>query len=115
MIIMTHQPFLKQLQRTLLVVLVGSFAWLQVFGNISAQAETQKKYIDAEGRDLTAVVECLPEDYGKGNLEKAIAKFGNDYLERVLRLKENTEDYKVSEDEKQLQECLKSKGIRPKS
>lgn len=112
---MKNQSFFKQLQRLLLVILVGSLAWLQILGNSSAQAETQKKYIDGDGKDLTAFVECLPESYGKGNLKKAIAKFGNDYLERVLRLKENTEDYKVSDDEKQIQECLKSKGIRPKS
>ena len=112
---MTPNFILQQLKRAALVLFVFSFAWLQTLTVNPAQAEEQQKYIDSEGKDLTALVECLPQDYNKADLGNAIAKFGNDYLERVFRLKENTEDYKVSEEEKQIQECLKSKGIRPKS
>lgn len=111
---MTKQPILQQLKRAVALILVASFAWLQTLTSTPAQAEEQK-YIDAEGKDLTPIVECLPEDYGKADLGSAIAKFGNDYLERVFRLKENTEDYKVSKQEKQFQECLQRKGIKPKA
>jgi hypothetical protein len=111
---MTTQSLLQKVKRGLIMTLAVSLAWLQILTTNPVLAE-EGKYVDSEGRDLTAVVECLPENYGKGDLQNAIAKFGNDYLERVLRLKDNTEDYKVSEDEKQFQECLKSKGIRPKS
>ncbi len=109
------QSFVRPLKRVLLTVLVLGFAWLQTLTTNPAQAGEAKKYLDPEGKDLTALVECLPENYNKGDLGNAISKFGNDYLERVFRLKENTEDYKVSKEEKQIQECLKSKGIRPKS
>lgn len=112
---MTTQPLFQRIKRGLMVMLVVSLAWFQAITINPAQAEGQKKYIDSEGKDLTAFVECLPEDYNKADLGSAIAKFGNDYLERVFRLKENTEDYKVSEQEKQLQNCLQAKGIRPKS
>jgi len=109
-----RQPLFQRLKRGLMVMLVISLAWLQTLTTSSAQAEEQQ-YIDSDGKDLTAFVQCLPEDYNKPDLSNAIAKFGNDYLERVFRLKENTEDYKVSEQEKQLQQCLQAKGIRPKS
>ncbi|AFZ44078.1 hypothetical protein PCC7418_1910 [Halothece sp. PCC 7418] len=109
----TH-PLWKQLKRGLLVAVVLGFALVQTVTSHPAQADAEK-YVDSEGRDLTAVVECLPEDYGKADLQSAIAKFGNDYLERVFRLKENTEDYKVSEDEQQFQQCLQRKGIKPKA
>lgn len=111
---MTDQTFFQPLKRSLILLLVATVAWLQMFLSAPAQAG-EATYVDAEGRDLTAVVECLPENYGKGDLESAIAKFGNDYLERVFRLKEDTKDYKVSEDEQQFQQCLQQKGIRPKS
>ena len=95
-------------------MLAVSLVWFQAMSGNPAQAE-QQKYVDSEGKDLTAFVECLPEDYNQADIGNAIAKFGNDYLERVFRLKENTQDYKVSEQEKQLQECLQAKGIRPKA
>ncbi|MFP4135075.1 MAG: hypothetical protein ACLFQP_11170 [Halothece sp.] len=112
---MTTQALLQPLKRAFLAMVLIGFACLQIFTSNPAQAEEAKSYIDPEGRDLTAFVECLPDEYGKGNLQTALGKFGNDFLERVFRLKENTEDYKVSAAEKELQQCLKSKGIRPKS
>lgn len=114
MIIMFKHSLWHPLKRALLIAFVVGFACLQTLTSQPAQADG-KQFIDSDGRDLTAVVECLPENYGKGDLKSAIAKFGNDYLERVFRLKENTEDYKVSEDEKQFQQCLQRKGIRPKA
>lgn len=111
---MTTQPLFQRIKRGLMVMLVVGLACFQAMTSNPAQAEEQK-YVDSEGKDLTAFVECLPEDYNQADLGSAIAKFGNDYLERVFRLKENTEDYKVSEQEKQLQACLQAKGIRPKS
>ena len=112
---MTTQTLFQQLKRAFLAMLLIGFACLQTFTSNPAQAEEVKSYIDSEGRDLTAFVECLPDEYGKGDLQVALSKFGNDFLERVFRLKENTEDYKVSAAEKEVQQCLKSKGIRPKS
>lgn len=111
---MFNHSLWQQLKRTLLIAFVLGFALVQTVTSHPAQADEQK-FVDSEGRDLTAVVECLPENYGKADLQSAIAKFGNDYLERVFRLKENTEDYNVSADEQQFQECLQNKGIRPKA
>jgi hypothetical protein len=111
---MLNHPLWQQLKRALLIAFVLGLACLQTITSHPAQAE-EGKFVDSEGKDLTAVVECLPENYGKADLQSAIAKFGNDYIERVFRLKENTEDYKVSEDEKQFQECLQRKGIKPKA
>lgn len=53
--IMLNHPLWQQFKRALLIVFVLGFACLQTLTSNPAQAE-EGKFLDSEGRDLTAVV-----------------------------------------------------------
>jgi len=81
-----------------------------------AYADTSRdvtKYISAEGRDLTAVAECLPKQLSQPNLARALRESGNDFIEKVFGLKENYDDYKLDETEVEYLNCLEDKGVTP--
>ncbi len=94
--------------------LVAAFAvMLGIQGFTAAAANAAEQYLTPDGNDITALVDCLPEQLSEGDLQRAIAEAGNDYLERVFQTKENYDDYKISEAEKEFQACLKRQGIVP--
>ncbi|NEP16631.1 MAG: hypothetical protein F6J97_06945 [Leptolyngbya sp. SIO4C1] len=77
---------------------------------LPAQAE---RYVTPEGEDITEIVNCIPERLAKGDLQRAIAESGKDYLERVFQTKDSYGEYEISEAEKEYQACLQRKGITP--
>lgn len=87
-----------------ILALVG---WLQ-----PAQA-AKDAFVAPDGSDLTPVVACLPEQLTKADLQRAIAEFGNDYLERVFKLKDDYTEYDRNKAEAEFEACLRSKGITP--
>jgi hypothetical protein len=72
-------------------------------------------YVTPDGKDITAVVECLPDELSEGDLQRAIAESGKDYLERVFQLKSDYSDYDIAAAEEEFQSCLESKGITPEA
>jgi hypothetical protein len=106
---------LTTLRRWMVMGLIVTLVWLQ--GAIAAPAQAAFSFGDdfetPDGQDITEIVECLPQQLTEGDLQRAISKFGNDYLERVFQLKDDYGDYKISQAEKEFQSCLQSKGITP--
>ncbi|MGB3614525.1 MAG: hypothetical protein WBA10_12100, partial [Elainellaceae cyanobacterium] len=71
------------------------------------EAPAVKRFIAADGMDLTVVAECLPKQLSKSNFARAIKESGNDFLERVLLNFEGTySDRKLSEAEIAYRDCL---------
>ncbi|PSN15598.1 hypothetical protein C7271_20770 [filamentous cyanobacterium CCP5] len=103
------QPLVQRI-RTLAVVLLGFCLITTGFVAPAAAAET---YVTPDGEDITAVVDCLPEELSEGDLQRAIAESGKDYLERVFNLKDDYSDYDIAAAEEEFQACLESKGITP--
>jgi len=71
------------------------------------------KYMTADGRDLTAMAECLPKKLSQPNLARALQESKNDFLEKVLDTKSNYDDYKLDETELEYLACMESKGVTP--
>jgi hypothetical protein len=97
-------------------ILTGLFAatWLQSSNPaLAASSSDQERYITPDGEDITALVECLPEKLTEGDLQRAIAESGKDYLERVFQTKDDYSEYEISQAEKEFQTCLRRKGITP--
>jgi hypothetical protein len=80
---------------------------------LPAYAADMERYITPDGEDITAMVDCLPQQLQTGNLKRAIAESGKDYLERTFNLKGDSSEYKLTEAEKEYRACLASKGITP--
>ena len=59
------------------------------------------------------MVECLPPKLREGDLQRAIAESGKDYLERTFNTKEDGSEYELTEAEKEYRACLSTKGITP--
>ena len=70
-----------------------------------------KRYIAADGTDLTAVAQCLPKQLSQGNLARALQESQNDFLEKVFDVKDNYSDYKLGDSEAEYLACLDSKGF----
>lgn len=91
--------------------------WLVNGGLGTAQAATEQmqseQYVTAEGRDITAVVDCLPAQLSEADLSRAIAESGQDFLEWVFQLKDDYSDYKLTDAGREFDQCLRSKGILP--
>ena len=71
------------------------------------------KYTTADGRDLTAMAECLPKKLSEPNLARALQESKNDFLEKVFDVKPNYDDYKLDETEMEYLSCMESKGVTP--
>ena len=71
------------------------------------------KYMTADGRDLTAMAECLPKKLSQPNLARALQESKNDFLEKVFDTKSNYDDYKLDETELEYLACMESKGVTP--
>ncbi|MGF1567120.1 MAG: hypothetical protein ACFCVD_03435 [Nodosilinea sp.] len=74
---------------------------------------SENSYVAADGRDLTAIAECLPKELSKGDLARALRESGNDFIEKVFDVKDNYSDYKLDDAEVEYLNCLKSKGFIP--
>jgi hypothetical protein len=102
-------------QRLALICLVGVMTLLA--GTASAVAADSMadtpKYMAADGRDLTAMAECLPKQLSEPNLSRALQESKNDFLEKVFDLKSDYDSYKLDETEVAYLACMESKGVTP--
>lgn len=109
-------PLMKTLRRWTAALLVATLVVLQNAIASPAMAEssdTANQYIAADGTDLTEVVQCIPDQLSEGDLGRAIAESGQDYLERVFQTKSQYDDYTIGQLEEEFQTCLQQKGITP--
>ncbi|MGB3535172.1 MAG: hypothetical protein WBA13_16865 [Microcoleaceae cyanobacterium] len=79
---------------------------------LPANAADAKTYITPDGEDITAMVDCIPQQLKVGDLDQALGEFGKDYLERAFDVKDG-DDYQLTEAEEEYRACLQSKGITP--
>ena len=102
-------------QRCLLGFVIGLLSL--VWGTASpAAADTladTPKYLSPDGRDLTAMAECLPKKLSQPNLDRALQESKNDFLEKVFDIKPNYDDYKLDETEMEYLACMEAKGVTP--
>lgn len=105
------QSFTRRI-RTLAVVLLGVCL---LAGSFAAPAAAEDTYITPDGEDITAIVDCIPEELSEGDLQRAIAESGKDYIERAFRTKDNYSDYDIAAAEEKFQACLESQGITPEA
>ncbi|TVQ07057.1 MAG: hypothetical protein EA368_15430 [Leptolyngbya sp. DLM2.Bin27] len=100
-----------------MLVLLAGLLWLgsSLFAApaYAADAPDSKRYIAADGTDLTAMAQCLPKELSKGNLSRALQESKNDFLEKVFDVKDNYDDYKLDETEIAYLACVESKGVIP--
>ncbi|MBE9100066.1 hypothetical protein [Vacuolonema iberomarrocanum] len=80
---------------------------------VTPQTTNTGEYVTADGRDITAIVECLPKQLSEANLDRAIAESGQDFLEWVFQLKDDYSEYKLTEAGQEFDQCLRAKGILP--
>lgn len=108
---------LAQRFRTLGLSLIGAvLGFSLMLGSwVMPAAADQAGYVTPDGQDITAVVECLPQELSEGDLQRAIKESGKDYLERVFRLKDSYDEYEIAAAEKEFQACLETKGITPEA
>lgn len=95
-------------------LLLAGMLWLTAGLIPSAQAadsSTAKRYIAADGTDLTAMVQCLPTELSEGNFGRALEQSKNDFLEKVFDVKDDYSDYKLDDAEIEYLACLKGKGV----
>jgi hypothetical protein len=109
---------IKPIMRGLVLSVLCLSIWLLGGGMDRARAAAPSQintdeYVTADGRDITAIVECLPKQLSEGDLGRAIAESGQDFLEWVFQLKDDYSEYKLTEAGRELDQCLRSKGILP--
>lgn len=108
---------IRSIRRWAVLGLIVTLAWLQ--GAVMSPAyalfgqNNSGQFVAPDGRDLTAMVNCLPNELSEGDLKRAISEAGNDYLERVFQTKDRYGDYDISEAEERFQACLRRNGITP--
>ncbi|MFE4107562.1 hypothetical protein [Almyronema epifaneia] len=100
----------QPLSRWLMAAVLGVLVWFQA---APAQAASSDGFVDPNGKDVTAIAKCLPQQLTEGDLQRALGEFGNDYLERVFDLKDNYSEYEISQAEEEFQSCLERQGITP--
>lgn len=100
--------FFLSLRRVLSVGLLALFACVAIAS--PASAAEMKRYITPDGEDITAMVECIPQQLKEGNLDQALGEFGKDYLERAFDVKDGS-DYDLTQAEEEYRACLSRKGI----
>lgn len=102
-------------QRLVLGLMIGIIGW--VIGMASSAAANAladaPKYLSPDGRDLTAMAECLPKKLSQPNLDRALQESKNDFLEKVFDIKPNYDDYKLDETEMEYLACMEAKGVTP--
>ena len=103
-------------QRLVLTLLAG-LMWLSssLFAApaYADDSPASKRYIAADGTDLTAMAQCLPKKLSQGNVARALRESRNDFLEKVFDVKDNYDDYKLDETEIAYLNCVESKGVTP--
>ncbi len=102
--------FFSSLRRALSVSLLALFVCVGIAS--PANAAEMKRYITPEGEDITAMVDCIPQQLKEGDLAQALGEFGKDYLERAFDIKDGS-DYDLTEAETEYRACLSRKGITP--
>lgn len=115
-IMMVRNQIRRALQGLTLSILCLSLWLVGGFMDTATAAIEQPQadqYVTAEGRDITAVVECLPEQLSDADLGRAIAESGQDFLEWVFQLKDDYSEYKLTDAGREFDRCLRSKGILP--
>ncbi|PSN13417.1 hypothetical protein C7293_16025 [filamentous cyanobacterium CCT1] len=100
-------------ERLAIAVLVGLLCFTSALcaPAYASESADAKRYIAADGTDLTAVAQCLPRELSQGNLARALAESKNDFLQKVFDVKDNYSDYKLGESETRYLACLESKGF----
>jgi hypothetical protein len=104
------------LRRTLLASLLMSLIWLQSLSINPALAmpvetgnvEKIAARIDdstAEGKQMSALIHCLPKQLSQPSFKRAWSEMGDDQLQRAFNLKANP---KLSQAEIELAACLSS-------
>jgi len=113
----TFQLFTRSVAQRLALVLFAGLLWLSsslfVAPAYAADSSAAKRYIAADGTDLTAMAECLPKALSESNLDRALQESQNDFLEKVFDVKDNYDDYKLDETEVAYLGCVESKGVTP--
>jgi hypothetical protein len=102
-------------QRVAIATLAGML-WLLSSLVTPAYADNSagaRRFIAADGTDLTAMAQCLPRQLSQGNLSRALSESKNDFLEKVFDMKENYSDYKLGDSEIEYLACVESKGVIP--
>lgn len=113
----TSQWFTRGVAQRLALALFAGLLWLSssLFAApaYAADLSAAKRYIAADGTDLTAMVQCLPKELSKGELDRTLQESKNDFLEKVFDVKDNYNDYKLGEAEVAYLACVESKGVTP--
>ncbi|NJL86898.1 MAG: hypothetical protein HC886_14540 [Leptolyngbyaceae cyanobacterium SM1_1_3] len=109
----TFRQTCKHLGYRLIAAVLLVVVWLQAAPAQAVVQADSSTFIDPNGNDVSAIAKCLPQQLTEGDLQRALDKFGNDYLERVFDLKEDYSEYKISQSEKEFQACLERQGITP--
>jgi hypothetical protein len=108
------QCFTRGVAQRLTLLFLAGLLWLSasLFAPAyAADSPTAKRYIAADGTDLTAVAQCLPKELSQGNLARALEESKNDFLQKVFDVKDSYSDYKLGNSETQYLACLESKGF----
>jgi hypothetical protein len=106
--------FTRGVAQRLAIACLAGLLWLTSSLSASAYAADladAKRYIAADGTDLTAMAQCLPRELSQGNLARALEESKNDFLQKVFDVKDNYSDYKLGESETKYLACLESKGF----
>jgi hypothetical protein len=106
------RPLAQRCVLGLIIGLVGCFVGM-VHPALADSLADAPKYMSADGRDLTAMAECLPKKLSQSNLDRALQESKNDFLEKVFDTKLNYNDYKLDETELEYLACMESKGVVP--
>lgn len=113
---LNHLKKLRSLAQRFVVCLSVGLVGLIVATAHPASADpliTPAQYIGADGRDLTAMAECLPKKLSEPNLARALQESKNDFLEKVFDIKPDYDDYKLDATEAEYLSCMESKGVMP--
>lgn len=113
---LNHLKKLRSLAQRFVVCLSVGLVGLIVTTANPASADTliaPSQYIGADGRDLTAMAECLPKKLSQPSLARALQESKNDFLEKVFDIKPDYDDYKLDTTEVEYLSCMESKGVMP--
>jgi hypothetical protein len=113
---LNYSKLTRSLVRRLVLTLTVSVAALSLGLSMPAMANglgNSSQYITADGRDLTATVECLPKELSEPNLDRALQESKNDFLEKVFDVKADYDDYKLDETEMAYLTCMEAQGVTP--
>ncbi len=111
------QLFTRGVAQRLALALFAGLLWISssLFTDpaYAAESSAAKRYIAADGSDLTAMVQCLPKELSRGNIARVLQESKNDFLEKVFDVKDNYDDYKLDKAEVAYLACVESKGVTP--